>query len=99
VPSIFAPVEHRDERIMVETDRYRVIGTVSIPREGQRSRLSDFLNSAELGFLSLTDVEVSPLDDPRPADRRAFMALSVDHIVLAMPAEPEAQPGGRDGAG
>ena len=80
-------MEHRDERIVVETERYRITGKVSIPREGYRSRMTDFLNLSERAFLALTDVEVAPIDGLGPVERRSFMALSVHHIVLAMPAE------------
>jgi len=54
-------VEHRDERIVVETDRYRITGMLRLPRDGYRSRLTDYLNSSERAFLALTDVEVPPL--------------------------------------
>jgi hypothetical protein len=80
-------VEHRDERIVVETDRYRITGVLRLPRDGYRSRLSDYLNASERSFLSLTDVEVSVLEDPSVKERRPFMALSLRHIVLAMPAQ------------
>ena len=44
-------VEHRDERIVVETDRYRITGMLRLPRDGYRSRLTDYLNSSERAFL------------------------------------------------
>ena len=80
-------MEHRDERIVVETDRYRITGMVSIPKEGYRSRVSDFLNLSERSVLALTDVEIAPIDSVGTTERRAFMALSVAHVVLVMPAE------------
>jgi hypothetical protein len=77
-------VEHRDERILVETDRYRITGVVRLPRDGYRSRLTDYLNSSDRTFVALTDVEVVPLDGGE-AQRRPFLAISLQHVVLAMP--------------
>jgi Family of unknown function (DUF6812) len=78
-------MEHRDEQIIVETDRYRITGVLRLPRDGYRSRLTDYLNASERSFLPLTDVELVPLDDDGHSERRPFMALSLRHIVLAMP--------------
>ena len=39
-------VEQRDERIIVETDRHRITGLLRLPRDGYRSRLTDYLNAA-----------------------------------------------------
>jgi len=80
-------VDHRDERIVAETERYRITGSLRLPREGYRSRLTDYLNASERAFLALTDVEVERLDGTVPTDRRPFLALSLSHIVLAMPAD------------
>jgi hypothetical protein len=80
-------VEHRDERIVVETDRYRISGVLQLPRDGYRSRMTDYLNASERSFLALTDVEIAPLDGTGPSESRAFIALSLHHIVLAMPAD------------
>ena len=77
-------MEHRDERIVVETDRYRISGLIRLPRDGYRSRLTDYLNSSERAFLALTDVELVPFDGG-PAERRPFLALALSHVVLAMP--------------
>ena len=53
-----SPMEHRDERIIVETERYRITGVLRLPRDGYRSRLTDYLNASERSFLPLTDVEI-----------------------------------------
>ena len=50
-PAIVAGVEHRDERIVVETSNYRITGMLRLPRDGYRSRLTDYLNAAERTFL------------------------------------------------
>jgi hypothetical protein len=82
-------MEHVEERIVVETARYRITGILRLPRDGYRSRLTDYLNSSERSFIALTEVEVSSLDRGS-VERYAFLALSLQHVVLAMPAD-EAQ--------
>jgi hypothetical protein len=77
-------VEHRDERILVETGRYRITGVLRLPRDGYRSRLTDYLNSSDRAFVALTDVEIVPFDGGE-TERRAFLAVSLHHVVLAMP--------------
>ena len=77
-------MEHRDERIVVETDRYRITGVLRMPRDGYRSRLTDYLNSSDRMFLALTDVELVPFEGGE-TQRRSFLAVSLNHIVLAMP--------------
>ena len=85
-------MEHRDERIVVETERYRITGMLRLPKDGYRSRLTDYLNAAERTFLPLTQVEIVPLANDSPVERRPFMALSLRHVVLAMPAEQGERP-------
>jgi hypothetical protein len=80
-------MEQRDERIVVETDRHRITGSLRLPTDGYRSRLTDYLNSAERHFVALTDVELTNLQGTPRVERRDFIALSLRHIVLAMPAE------------
>jgi hypothetical protein len=88
-------VEHRNERIVVETQRYRISGLVRLPRDGYRSRLTDYLNASERAFLALTDVDIEPLDGSTAAERRPFLALALNHVVLAMPVDGEdASPAG-----
>ena len=81
-------MNQREERIVVETERYRLTGTVRLPVEGYRSRLTDHLNAGEREFVALTDVEITPLEGAAgPPQRRAFVALGRRHIVFATSAE------------
>lgn len=84
-------MEHRNTRIVVETSRYRITGVLRLPPDGYRSRLSDYLNAPERSFLALTDVEIVPLDGDGTMEQRRFVALSLSQIVLAMPADDEAE--------
>lgn len=83
-------MEHREERIVVETTSHRLVGTIQLPREGYRSRLTDFLNAGEREFFALTEVEVTALGagDDRPR-RLPFAAVSRRHVVLAAPLDAE----------
>ena len=83
-------MDHRDERVIVETDHHRITGLLRLPAEGYRSRLTDYLNASERLFVALTDVELTSLDGSSPpgtprVEKRPFVALSLRHVVLAMP--------------
>jgi hypothetical protein len=91
-------MEHRDERIIIETVRHRISGLVRLPVDGYRSRLTDYLNAAEREFLALTDVEVTSLNGSPRVEQRDFVALSLRHIVLAMPATEATGRGESSGA-
>ena len=76
--------QQRQERIQVETNRHRITGDVTLAANGFRSRVSDLLNATEREFISLTDVELIPLDGGE-AVRREFVAVSRHHIVFVTP--------------
>ena len=80
-------MEQRTERIIIETDRHRITGHVLLPADGYRSRLTDYLNASEREFLALTDVEGTSLDGSPRIEKREFIALSLRHVVLAMPVD------------
>lgn len=80
-------MDQREERIVVETERYRLEGTVRLPVEGYGSRLTDHLNGADREFVALTDVEIAPLDGGGPSSRRDYVALARRHIVFATSAD------------
>jgi hypothetical protein len=80
-------MEQREQRVVIETDRYRITGHLSLPRDGYRSRLTDYLNSSERDFLALTDVSLEPFDGRSEPTRHDFVAVSLGHVVLALPAE------------
>lgn len=81
-------MDQREERIVVVTEHYCLTGTVRLPAEGYRSRLTDHLNAGEHEFLALTDVEISSLEESSlPRARHAYVALGRRHIVFATSAE------------
>ena len=77
-------MQHRSERVLVETARYRIYGVLTLPRDGYRSRMSDFLNSGEREFISLTDVVMESLEDGETT-RHDYVAVARRHIVVAIP--------------
>ena len=52
----------RKEKVVVETDAHRIHGSMTLPSEGYRSRLSDHVNRDDLAFFALTDAVVTPFD-------------------------------------
>jgi hypothetical protein len=80
-------MDQRDERILAETSRHRITGTLRLPSDGYRSRLTDYVNSAERSFLPLTDVEIVALDGHGEPEKRAFIALSLAQVVLVTPVD------------
>jgi len=78
-------MEQRRQRVLVETNKHRITGVVTMPAGGFRSRLSDFLNQSEREFIALTDAVVAPLTGNGPLEPRDFVVVGRSHIVLAMP--------------
>ena len=70
---------------MLETGRYRVDGSMTLPSEGYRSRLSDHVNRRELDFFTIQDAVVTPLEGGRPWTAPVLI-LSSRHIQLIVPA-------------
>jgi hypothetical protein len=79
-------MDTRVERIVLETDRLRIVGELHLPREGYRSRLSDYLNHGEVVFIPLSNAVVQPLAGEGPGHSRDFIAVARTHVQLAYPA-------------
>lgn len=77
-------METRVERVVLETDRQRIVGDLTMPREGYRSRLSDFLNRGDLDFIPLANAEIRSLNGA-VAEQRSFVAVARTHVQLAYP--------------
>jgi hypothetical protein len=80
-------VDLRRERVVVETDRYRVEGDVTLPEEGYRSRLSDHINRRDLEFFAIQDAELKALDGSVADWRAPVVMLARRHIRLIVPGE------------
>ena len=78
------PGELRLERVVVETDRYRVEGDVRLPQEGYRSRISDYINRPEQQFLTLINVELRSIDGSGRDWDTPVLILARQHIHLVV---------------
>lgn len=84
-PADSGGMDHRRERIRIETERHRIVGELTLARDGYRSRVSDVLNAPERDFLTLTDVSVEPLAGG-PVELYPYLTLARRHIVFAVAA-------------
>jgi len=89
-------MQHRTERVYLETSRHRISGLLTLARDGYRSRISDFLNASEREFISLTDVVVELIDRDGPGTRHDFLAISRRHIVFCIPERGDEPPASDD---
>jgi Family of unknown function (DUF6812) len=78
-------MDHRRERIRIETERHRIVGYLTLARDGYRSRISDVLNAPERDFLTLTEVAVEPLSGG-PVELYPYLTVARRHIVFAVAA-------------
>lgn len=78
-------MENRNLRVVLETDRHRIVGEMTLPAEGYRSRLSDYLNQGELGFVALTNATVIEHlgSGATDASEHEFIAVGTRHVLLA----------------
>jgi hypothetical protein len=91
--SLWSPVvEHRDERILVETQHHRITGVLHLPRDGYRSRLTDYLNASDRAFIPLTDAAIAPRDGSAEPVRKPFIVVSVSQVLLVCPADDADDP-------
>ena len=75
----------RLEQIVLETDRWRIEGQLTLPREGYRSRLSDYVNQRDREFFSIQDAILTALDEPREVREMQFVMVARSHIRLIAP--------------
>lgn len=78
-------MDHRLEKVIVETDRYRIEGSLTLPREGYRSRLSDYVNQRDRDFFAFQDVTLTPLSGEGRARSVPFLMVARRHVVTVTP--------------
>ena len=71
---------------MLETDRYRITGALTLPREGYRSRLSDYVNQRDREFLTISHATIEPLDGSAQPRSEEFLMIGRSHVRLIAPA-------------
>lgn len=79
-------MDHRSEKVIVETDRYRIEGNLTLPREGYRSRLSDYVNQRDRDFFAFSEATLTPLVGDGDAVQVPFVMVARNHVVLVTPA-------------
>ncbi|HEX4364939.1 MAG TPA: hypothetical protein VHZ75_10355 [Solirubrobacteraceae bacterium] len=84
-------MQHRFERISIDTPSHRIVGVATLASDGYRSRLSDLLNAPERDFISLTDATVTELVGGAAA-HHDFIAVHRQHVVFAVPLGAVEQP-------
>ncbi|HWT24455.1 MAG TPA: hypothetical protein VN213_13195 [Solirubrobacteraceae bacterium] len=77
----------RRARVRIETDRHLIEGTLRLPAEGYRSRLTDFLNAHGTDFIPVTDAELAVRDGAQPLENHAYLAVAARHVVLVVELE------------
>ena len=85
-------MQHRYERISIDTARHRIVGVATLASDGYRSRLSDLLNAPEREFIALTDATVELLDGDSEVMNHDFIAVHRQHVVFAVSLGEVAQP-------
>jgi hypothetical protein len=76
----------REEQVVLETDRYRITGALTLPAEGFRSRLSDYVNQRDRDFITVSDATIEPLDGSAGRREEAFLLIGRSHVRLIAPA-------------
>ena len=82
-------MDHRLEQVTVETDRYRIEGKLTLPREGYRSRLSDYVNQRDRDFFAFSEATMTPLSGEGEARVVPFLMVARRHVVLVTPGSGE----------
>lgn len=87
---VATPEHKKTESVALETATHLIKGTVTLPLEGYRARFSDYLNRADLDYLSLVDAVREPLGGgPRTYHR--YLAIARKSILFAYSVK-EAEP-------
>ena len=89
-------MQHRYERISIDTSRHRIVGVATLASDGYRSRLSDLLNAPEREFIALTDATVELLDGDSEVVEHDFIAVHRQHVVFAVSLGEVPQPSARE---
>jgi hypothetical protein len=80
-------MHYRRLRVRLETERHTIEGTLQLPSEGYRSRMTDFLNSHDSDFLPITDARLTRLGATGAPESHEYLAISVRHIVVGVELE------------
>jgi hypothetical protein len=82
------PMDTRTERVVLQTPSHEIVGDLTLPREGFRSRLSDYLNRGDVSFIPLVNAEITQRNGSGTVGEsihRSFIAVAREHVQLAYP--------------
>ncbi len=81
-------MEMQTQRVVLETARHRIVGDLTLPREGYRSRISDFLNRGDQAFFAVANATLEDLRASGDGEtvELDFIAIGARHVELAYPA-------------
>jgi hypothetical protein len=79
-------MDTRTQRVVVETTRFRILGEMMLPTEGFRTRLSDVLNRQDTIFISIINVELTPIAGGN-TQTLPFLAVARNQIEIAYEAD------------
>jgi hypothetical protein len=78
---------HRRLRVRLETERHIIEGTLQLPGEGYRSRLTDFFCAHEGDFVPVTDAELTWIGGERAPEHHEYVTISVRHVTMGVELE------------
>jgi hypothetical protein len=81
-----SPINAHTERIIIETDRHRVEGDITLlPHEDFLDALFKYLNRSDQEFLPLTNVEAVAIDGSGDNWNSPALNLEIKHIRMILP--------------
>lgn len=80
-------METQIQRVVLETSTRRIVGDLTLPAEGYRTRISDLLNRRDISFLAVANATLEDLDSngSGPVDLD-FVAIGINQLELVYPA-------------
>lgn len=80
------PIDARNERIIVETDRFRVEGDITLlPHEDSLDAIYKYINRSDQKFLPLANVEAVALDGSGQGWNSPSLNLEIKNIRIIVP--------------
>jgi hypothetical protein len=83
----------RQEQVVVETDRHRIEGSLTLSTGGSRSRLSDYLNQRDREFLVLQDALIRPVGSEGGVRQEPVILVARRHVRFVAPVDARGEQG------
>ena len=80
-------METQIQRVVLETANRRIVGDLTLPAEGYRTRISDLLNRRDIQFLAVANATLEDLDGGDGGSVELdFVAIGIGQLELVYPA-------------